>query len=370
MNEPSSGSSPTSSGAQRHKRAPSAAELDPNNSKRQKADPQDDKDSILIQHPNFWYPDGNVVVRVENYLFRIHSSFLKMKSEFFVEFFEGGAGTAESDGSQEWKVEGCKVYELDGKKRHFTALLDALYSGISYPNTADAKSFSSFTLACLLRASHYRNVPSCKKWAINQLVRDYGCSIDYADHDDICGRFATRFIVLSRECDETRLLVSAFYQLLGMPKLDILYTKVYIPEDADKNYFHEEEVWEEDEFVLSQQEITTAIALLQYANRRWWEFLSKPPTVPCPEKSKCSQIMKRIWHTNVVGAQDSDSAQEPLGGIQKVIDIDWEKKGICGGCVQEYRADWKNKRIQIWEGVGNTVLGLQPEETTAVANIS
>ncbi|KDQ09148.1 hypothetical protein BOTBODRAFT_191330 [Botryobasidium botryosum FD-172 SS1] len=365
---PSSNSAP---GSQLNKRT-LPADVDLNERKLQKTNLQDVEDLILIHHPKFWYPDGSVVVRVEDHLFRIHSSVLTSKSEFFVSFFEGGA---ELEGSQERKVEGCKVYELDGKKRHFSALLDALYTGISYPNMTKANSgISYFTLACLLRAAHHWNVPSCKEWAIYEISKCIGHDVDNAEHCDLSGSFATRLIALSRECDATVFLVPAFYQLLGTPKLHIRRPEPLVLEDIDKNYFHETEEWDDVETALSEQDITNAVALLQYANRQWWEFLSKPPDALCffnctmYGSSECSQVMGRIWRASVVEAQVSDCARDPLGGIQAVIDIEWGKKGICTACAKVCRVEWKKKMDQIWEGIGTEVLGLEPtKESTVVA---
>lgn len=75
------------------------------------------------RHKKFWHSDGNVVIRVEKHLFRVHSSVLESKSVFFVQLFMG-----ETEDSED--IDGCRVFDLDGKKCHFTALMDAFYGGM------------------------------------------------------------------------------------------------------------------------------------------------------------------------------------------------------------------------------------------------
>ena len=40
-------------------------------------------DRISIRHPVFWFDDGSIVVRVEDYLFKVHRSLLSRHSNFF-----------------------------------------------------------------------------------------------------------------------------------------------------------------------------------------------------------------------------------------------------------------------------------------------
>jgi hypothetical protein len=47
---------------------------------------QQESESSLIQtrkHPLFWYPDGNVIVQIENTQFKLHRSWLVKRSGFF-----------------------------------------------------------------------------------------------------------------------------------------------------------------------------------------------------------------------------------------------------------------------------------------------
>ena len=42
-------------------------------------------DRISVRHPIFWFDDGSIVVRVQDYLFKVHRSLLSRHSNFFAQ---------------------------------------------------------------------------------------------------------------------------------------------------------------------------------------------------------------------------------------------------------------------------------------------
>lgn len=83
--------------------------------------------SIDVQrkHEIFWFRGGDVILRVENWLFRVLSSLLESKSPYFEELFSARGADASRP-----VIDGCKIFDLRGRKCHFTALLDALFGSM------------------------------------------------------------------------------------------------------------------------------------------------------------------------------------------------------------------------------------------------
>ncbi|KDQ10141.1 hypothetical protein BOTBODRAFT_68748 [Botryobasidium botryosum FD-172 SS1] len=113
-------------------------------------------------HERFWFHDGNVVVRVEGRLFRLHSSILAAKSKRMAEIL-----SAENQRNAGELVDDCEVFDFEGRACHFTALLDALYGELL---CLEGKVPSLLTLACLMRASHQWDVPAYAAWALKEIA--------------------------------------------------------------------------------------------------------------------------------------------------------------------------------------------------------
>ncbi|KDQ09096.1 hypothetical protein BOTBODRAFT_179274 [Botryobasidium botryosum FD-172 SS1] len=293
----------------------------------------------------FWLRGGDVVVRVEGILFRVYSAFLEVRSPYFASLF------SKKDNGREI-IDECRVFELAGRKCHFTALLDALLGDLLLL-TDRVPSF--FTLACVLRASHQWNVPSCKAWAVAQLRHDWPLDVEQLCDDQVLNNHASILVILSRECEVPSLLKPALYRLLRQTNFDLhLITKVDADADNDLKYKHEKIDWLIADFRLSHEDITRAIALKDYASREWRWLSYRPPS---KGDRSCAEALKDTWHRTVTESSTvSGRLYDPLRNLQNLINIDWTKKGVCSSCSSRYRDHWKADILRIWEEIDTKVL--------------
>ncbi|KDQ10145.1 hypothetical protein BOTBODRAFT_178347 [Botryobasidium botryosum FD-172 SS1] len=321
----------------------------------------------------FWFDDGNVVIRVEGRDFRLHSSILKSKSSYFADLLSHNA--AGPDVVQE-AVEGCPVYKITGSKVYFLALLDGLYGDLLLTD----KTPSCLTLACFLRAAHHWNFASCKSWAIEELARHH--PITLKDFDQAGYPEPAKIIVLCRTAGVTSLLKSAFYGLLGQKTFGL---KVPKPQkengesnddaisdndtlsedgdasDVDKEYSFDPNVeWGSSDGILSPDDTTRAILLLEFTAQEWMRISRKPPsyaflsdyTSHASRSGNCREIFKNIWHPNVTEADFADEGwYNPLWALEEIKAIDWQGKGICSTCATRCREEWETERRSIWDNM-------------------
>ncbi|KDQ10143.1 hypothetical protein BOTBODRAFT_68750 [Botryobasidium botryosum FD-172 SS1] len=373
------GSPPTSSSAHEHTGSHlSGSDLDEQTKRLKYADQR---------HPKFWFRDGNVVIRVEGQVFRLHSSILGAKSPYFTKLF-----SVKNEGEIKEVIEGCEVFDLRGESRDFMALLDALYGNLTRLCLVGNVAPSFFTISCLLRASHKWDVPAYKAWAIEALSHRWPSKLNQPDQEKISD-FSRQIIVLCRECDVTSLLKPAFYGLLRLTRLGtgnnanseeveegIVTSGIIengegntegIGEDAVTHnssnkpllhsYYHDRSKgWMDRDTTLSSNDTSLAIYLLEYATQTWIAFFRQPPSYlflsdkasHSSRTAKCSQIFKELWPIHVTGSGFvEDGWFDPLGALQTIKDINWEAEGICASCASECRARWEKKRRNIWEEI-------------------
>lgn len=84
--------------------------------------------------PEFWFHDGSIVLRVENYLFRVHQTILSNHSEVFADLF------AIPQPQVQEVIEGCHVVELHDHIHDMQDLLNAIY----HPSYVCCRSYFSF----------------------------------------------------------------------------------------------------------------------------------------------------------------------------------------------------------------------------------
>lgn len=78
---------------------------------------------IRTPHPSLWHDDGNVILRAQATLFRLHRSILSLHSEVFGDMFKVCSPAAGET------IEGCPVVEVQDTARDLTHFLLPLYSG-------------------------------------------------------------------------------------------------------------------------------------------------------------------------------------------------------------------------------------------------
>ncbi|KDQ13248.1 hypothetical protein BOTBODRAFT_175846 [Botryobasidium botryosum FD-172 SS1] len=312
---------------------------------------------LRSKHPKFWYGDGSVVIRVEHTIFRLHLSTLKSKSEFFSNLF------ARKDGTGTEEVEGCPLFDLDGRACNFTALLDALYGDLT---ALVGKVPSFFTLACLLRASHRWEFPVLRAWALDALHKRWSSSTNSVNEPKGLDAHALKVIVLSRECDEKSLLKRAFYQLLQLKGLglsfesDINLTAGEGSIKRSDEYCHEPTKWHPDDSKLSHDDILRVIMLQAHVMDAWKALVCKSPSYKFlsdyhgGKKPSCREIFSTAWHQRVTEAPNMPWS-DPLGCWSAIADISWTREGVCESCSKNCLSVWASARIRFWKELDNVL---------------
>ena len=63
----------------------------------------------------------------------------------------------------------------------------------------------------------------------------------------------------------------------------------------------------------------------------------------------CTDVFADKWMTLVIKpALECDGVYKPLETLQKMIEIDWGKEGLCSACVVEKKAEWKDEQEMVW----------------------
>jgi len=307
------------------------------------------------RHPKFWFDDGGIVIRVEHIIFRLHASTLRSKSEFFNDLF------AQREGVDMEKVDGCPLFDLDGKSRDFTALLDALYGDLTIL-VGSVPSF--FTLACLLRASHHWKFPGLRAWALDALHKRWPPSLESVDEHKDLDIHALKVIVLLRECGEKSLLKRAFYRLLRLKNLgmtfepDITVGKcaTVVTPPAEDGYSHEPIRWLPTDSKLGHNDTLRAIMLQAHAVDAWMAFVCKPPSYSFlsdlhqGKKVNCQQALSTAWSKRVTEAQNIRWS-DPLGCWLAVTGILRKIEGLCDNCIVKCCEHLRNDRKSFWDGL-------------------
>ncbi|KZS99886.1 uncharacterized protein LAESUDRAFT_688821 [Laetiporus sulphureus 93-53] len=179
--------------------------------------------NALVRHRDFWFCDGSVVLRAENTLFRVHTSLLSRKSQFFSDLFSMPQPAV--PGENDEMLDGCPLLVLDDSAEDAANLLKALYDGPCFGKN-DREDFC--VVSGVLRLStkyfvdHLREKalahlrvawPSTLKgWdAREDLARAYECQS--GSHRGHLYPSPVAIINLAREIHAPELLPSAFYDL-------------------------------------------------------------------------------------------------------------------------------------------------------------
>lgn len=74
------------------------------------------------RHPDFWFSDGSIILKVQNTMFRVHKTTLASHSTVFADMF-GVPQPTDQDA-----IEGCAVIEVpQDRAADFEQLLKAIY---------------------------------------------------------------------------------------------------------------------------------------------------------------------------------------------------------------------------------------------------
>ena len=92
------------------------------------------------KHTSYYFNDGSIVLRVENVLFKVHSSILGRHSEVF----RGMDELPQPEDCE--KVDGCPVVDLQDDVEEFTDTLGAIYDPLCVLALSSPSSLSEIRL--------------------------------------------------------------------------------------------------------------------------------------------------------------------------------------------------------------------------------
>ncbi|KAJ7292220.1 hypothetical protein C8J57DRAFT_1492710 [Mycena rebaudengoi] len=122
-----------------------------------------------VRSPDFWFTDGNIVLNVENTIYRVYRGLLCSRSNVFMDTFSIPQPAGDSSLQM---FDGCPVVQLHDKAVDFTPFLKALHQCQSAP-------ISNFEeLSAILRLSDKYDVPALRDAMISILSAMYPFSLD------------------------------------------------------------------------------------------------------------------------------------------------------------------------------------------------
>jgi hypothetical protein len=75
-------------------------------------------------------------------------------------------------------------------------------------------------------------------------------------------------------------------------------------------------------------------------------ILFTPATTP---HMACTDVFANTWMSLVIEpALDNGGVYKPLETLQDIIDIGWDKHGLCASCVNEKRDEWRREQQNVW----------------------
>ena len=172
-------------------------------------------------HPDFWYPDGSVIIRVENTKFRLHQTMLKKKSAYFAAAFARDGGRAYLEvgvDAQSLNGDRLPVYNIrlpayrvvETTADDFAMLLTVIEDPMWVPNVGQMP-----VLAGVLRAACALSFEAHRKWAEDILERLWPAELDTLTADPM--PHAAVALALARTCGLHGVQKRASYELLRTP---------------------------------------------------------------------------------------------------------------------------------------------------------
>jgi len=91
-------------------------------------------------------------------------------------------------------------------------------------------------------------------------------------------------------------------------------------------------------------------------------ILFTPATTP---HMMCTDVCADTWMNLVIQpALDCDGVYKPLETLQKMMEIDWAKEGLCDACVQAKKVEWKGEQEVIWSKIDQWLGLLESPKTS------
>ena len=355
------------------------------------------KSDAARSHPDFWHPDGSVIIQVENTKFRLHQSMLQKNSAYFAAMFL--KAEIEID-EQSPNLPVYRVFETT--MGDFTMLLALIEEPLCvaafrrvkftityllYPFDRRTRQYAEFTppmhfLAGVLRAACALTFKAQRMWAERKLKRMWSETLDTLTTDPKPD--AVFALSLARACGLRGVEKRASYELLRAPTF--WQANDTAPAGRGKVY-EESDTDSEAEAEMGLDELPRADLLrLLHAREQlvlvWGEIARKAPMdFVCPCENGTSNTSNNSngrrphcmsANTDRVHAHWAELVHatglyaqrmaDPLMGLQDLKMIPWGEEGFCQRCVAARTNAWEKLRRKLWNNDLNKWLKLTTAE--------
>ncbi|KAH7921968.1 hypothetical protein BV22DRAFT_691791 [Leucogyrophana mollusca] len=282
------------------------------------------------QHPVYWYRDGDTVVRVEDTLYKLHSSRLIEHSTFFKELI-GGGGRKEmyvdpddSDADDpNWMP---PVHIEDATASDFEALLAVDRRPTDFILTPP----TFHTAAAILRAASALGFDSYYDIAEQRLNKLWSSRLEDVLQEPLSDAATT--VSLARYYELPDVLKRALYELVRM--------------DEGKLYAHGDGGLDE----LESADQRCVIKAREALSVAWMKNVTQLPSSRCPlEVSSCTFHRSPSWKRLVFeSGVFLKYMHDPIVGLRVLIEQNWTGAGWCADCVKKMKQTWGAERGRIW----------------------
>ncbi|KAH9034419.1 hypothetical protein EDB84DRAFT_1676185 [Lactarius hengduanensis] len=291
-------------------------------------------------HPDFWHPDGSVVVEAENTKFKLHQSMLQKNSAYFAYF--GGRAYLEVEADERSPNAHIPVYRIsETTADDFAALLTVIEEPMCGRRKYTDDALPMPILAGVLRAARALSFDAQRKWAERVFERMWPASARRAH-----GRgHPTRVRRARARAAHTRSTAYASARVTNCCGCPRSGRASRIP--------------------ASFSPTRTCCACCTRASSFALPGLRRPerrrPEFPClrgmeSDRGPCAvtsgdRVHSRwaeLVHASGVFAQ---RMIDPLMGLQDLVDMPWKDEGFCRKCVAARANEWADLRTKLWDNL-------------------
>lgn len=151
---------------------------------------------------------------------------------------------------------------------------------------------------------------------------------------------------MARTCGLPSLLKRAFYELLRAPGLG---------QSADEEFLLEGDEATRRRKKVGKTDLVRLIRTREELASQWARGAALPPDprdFPCSASATLSEATSQAvlhWREMVMNAElYTEYMNDPVEGLERLIELGWEEKGCCKACADGWRASWGRQREKIW----------------------
>jgi len=366
-------------------------------------EPNPDSGGPARSHPDFWYPDGSVIIQVEKTRFRLHQSKLKKFSAYFAAVFpeeghtRGGRVKVDEGRSNGHHLPVYRVAETTADDfatlltvidesmyvrclrfsppRHVRRLQSRSLMRVDHTRKYGDETPPMLVLAGVLRAARALSFDLQRKWAERFFGRMWPATLDSLTIDPI--PHAAVALALARTCGLRGVQKRASYELLRMPTFGqniVAAMAAPVRAEEDPRAYASADVGLDK---LHRADLLRLLHAREQLGLAWAEAAGKAPTDFVCSRGAQTQVVSEQGgssSTNISseGRRGCASANvdfvharwaehvhttglyvqrmvDPLMGLQDLMEIPWRDEGFCRKCVAARTNMWDELRRKLWD---------------------